>query len=564
MADSGSPLKPAAVGGELDIDYVPILPETAVKHRKYKHVNLMKMPVPSGTRKILRPCDRWSRHVHPSGRVYMRHDGLRVVMEGNREIVCTLNGGLTRLAQLAGLAAKRLWEKVADAEANDYELFLHMDLSESPHLTASYYFVDWTGRSTFWVQATTVAPPAASLWHSDGVRELQFWTYVDYYPMHHALPPDSREELDAIMAYHTIGEGKISSPAALLICADAKTFNETTAPWKSEDTHLLAKSLPVPARRSFPRNPSRRSSMESDITATHAISAPAITAAEGSCNASTARLWRQIWLSRVQNFYGDSWARLARTERRCEVEQSQEPPQWLQNVLSFLLFNRPPRFYKELRDVFVDEIMYQIHWKAFVADDVHPEWTQNGMMGPLLASKVLSLSSTIFATATLFTAMRLIAFHVKLKSATAEEAMHHMHQCSMKPLGLFGVAMLFSIPFITFMWSMLTYIAAVLVFSFQHWSVDAGVPLITTTVVPVLAILVWMWWFFATSPQKGEDEGDEDAPASPPDNNHCGGGAVRLRFPWPVRRKSTGDSTCVADEDLEKGAERTEPHAMHC
>ena len=73
-----------------------------------------------------------------------------------------------------------------------------------------------------------------------------------------------------------------------------------------------------------------------------------------------------------------------------------------------------------------------------------------------------------------------------------------MQQCSNKPLGLFGVAMLFSVPFTMFMWSLLTFMAAVLGFSFQHWTLEAGMPLVTTTVIPVLAILAWMWWFFAS------------------------------------------------------------------
>lgn len=230
------------------------------------------------------------------------------------------------------------------------------------------------------------------------------------------------------------------------------------------------------------------------------------------------------------NFYGDSYARLGRTERRNEVGQAPEPRRWLRTLLSFLLFNHPPRFYNELRDVYVDEIIYQVHWKAFVADDVHPEWRRNGMMAgvilvanmafqvlggadnvahPFMASKYLSLSSIIFATTTLCTAMRLSEFHGKLASAKASDVMYYMHRCTTKPLGLFGVAMLFSVPFFTFMWSMLAFIAAILVFGFQHWSADAGVPLITTTIVPVLCLVVWIWRFFATSSL--EPNTDEEA-----------------------------------------------------
>ncbi|EJD45622.1 hypothetical protein AURDEDRAFT_184803 [Auricularia subglabra TFB-10046 SS5] len=122
----------------------------------------------------------------------------------------------------------------------------------------------------------------------------------------------------------------------------------------------------------------------------------------------------------------------------------------------------------------------------------------DGVTSTQISCKILSLSSTIFSTSTLFSTMRLTAFHQHFKTATTDEAMWYMSECSSGPLGLFSVAMLFSVPFTTFMWSMLTFIAAVLVFSFQHWTLNAGIPLIATTVVPVAGILSWMFWFFAS------------------------------------------------------------------
>lgn len=477
-----------------DRDFKAILPEEAVQPYD-RPVNIMEMPVPMGPRKdsLSFQVHGWTRHVHPSGRVYMYHEGQRIVVDGGAEVVFDWNNMPTPVAEASVSAAKDLWGMLKGSEMGDYELSLRVTMSPTA-TTIHYYFVDWLRRSIFWIHARDSPRPVASLWHLYDVQELHFWTHVDFFPMHHALPPNAREEVNTIMAYHTI---------------DAKTFKETTAPWKPEDAHMLAKALPD-ASASASSSPSRQSSVESDITVVN-VPLRAISTHEGFSNASVARLWMQICTSRVYNFHGDTYARRKRTDRRHQDLFEKEPLKWLRLLLSFLLLGRPSRLYAELEGLFVDGIIYRFHWQAFIDNDVRPQLgniTTNStallaanlaflaLSGLSVTWKFLSLSSAVFSTAALITSIKLTSLSKVVREMGPPELSRLTQH---KWFGLYSLALLFSLPITIFAWALLTFVSAVLGSIFEDWTktLTIGIPFILLTAIPLLIILIWVASFSA-------------------------------------------------------------------
>lgn len=68
-------------------------------------------------------------------------------------------------------------------------------------------------------------------------------------------------------------------------------------------------------------------------------------------------------------------------------------------------------------------------------------------------------------------------------------------RCSLSPLGLYGMAVLFSMPFVMLILSLVAFVVAVLGYSFQHWSTRTALPLLLSTVVPLVVVIVWQSLF---------------------------------------------------------------------
>ncbi|KZV89816.1 hypothetical protein EXIGLDRAFT_771413 [Exidia glandulosa HHB12029] len=439
------------------------------------------------------PSSEWVKFIHPNGTVYWYNQGRSAIL-ANHAYDFTDKSQNTRLVE----AIEYLWDgvhpdpnlvspmtastSVEPDVRSDYELFVDID-HKSPESPVKYYFVDWSSRTVFWRKPQSLFK-AISDAHLADILTTQFWIHVAAYPMHHALPSRSREELFSIIGYNMIDS--IQSPAS-------------TAPWTRQDMRLILSSLKQDSGRSMDSEPHYLSE-ETKIS-----------------NAGVARLWCEICDIRATNFYGDKRAKVSRLERH---SRDKEPGHYAlaRTICSLIFLNRPHRLETDLKELFADGTLYRIHWRTYVEEEIEPEWQQQGTLatimlaanmaflaldsvekandGPFLACKTLSLSSTTFSVAALFATLKLARTHHKLKSATTEEASEYMTYCSSRMLGLFGLAVVYSIPFTMFMWSLFTFVAAVLLYAFQHWTRDAGLPLIAATVVPIVALLGWEWWFF--------------------------------------------------------------------
>ncbi|KZV94448.1 hypothetical protein EXIGLDRAFT_516954 [Exidia glandulosa HHB12029] len=526
----------------------PLLPDRLDLSSPNKLTNVISYPLPEDPSVYLDSVPDcvlgWSRFVHPGGRVYSYHHQQRTVVHGDAPVA-----PITGWADFAeddytsvvpgrvGLKAMRtieqLWNRVPQSvNRSDCELFFRCSGIDAD---AEYYFVHWEKRAVFWVDAVDFVPFTSQPHQRDSLESM-FWAHVDHFPMHHHLPSRSREELEKVLSYHIV---------------DQTTYVKSTAPWGAVEAQLLCKSIRGDdndgMHRSFSRPSSSRSdtlvssgsagepglkdaivsgrSASPDNTASSLREADIVMAfspeplplfpsrEEGTTNAAVARIWRQICIARAINLYGDPHARLGRTDRRpTGAESDRSPPSWLQRILSALLFTRPAYFFGALQDVFVDEILYQRAWQEFVDNEVLPEWRDNGVVAAVVLAtnmgflalngieganspvavgwKVLSLSSTLSSMGTILASMLLIQSYQSLKSATAGEANKYMVRCSQWPFGLFGMAMLFSMPFVMLMASLITFIVAVLGYSLEHWALTTALPLLLTTVIPIVFVLV--------------------------------------------------------------------------
>ncbi|KZV89820.1 hypothetical protein EXIGLDRAFT_750981 [Exidia glandulosa HHB12029] len=402
-------------------------------------------PSPLGTSDETIPSNsRWVPYVHPKGSVYWHNEARRAVF-ANHAYDHTNEDKNERLLR----AIDVLWEGVCTVHT-DYELFIDVDHNSNGSVFRTrYYFVDWKKRTIFWripemIQA--VSPAHLEIQARNPIGDhltAQFWAHVDAYPMHHPLPTHSHEELINLIGYYII---------------DHSRFSVACQASQSEEAGIAA--------------------------------------------AGVARIWRDIYDLRVLNYYGDKTAKVARVDRNKAPVPETHP--WLRFVCSTFFFNRPDRLEASLKELFDDGNLYKIHWQSYMKDEIEPEWQQQGTMATIMLAAnmaFLALGSVgaaagAFSVATLFATMNLARTHRRMRSASAEEAKKYMTYCSNRMLGLFGLAIMYSLPFTMFMWSLMTFVAAVVLYAFGDWTPGAGLPLITTTLLPIVALLSCQLWFF--------------------------------------------------------------------
>lgn len=178
------------------------------------------------------------------------------------------------------------------------------------------------------------------------------------------------------------------------------------------------------------------------------------------------------------------------------------PHHWYQAVGLLLLFNEPYNFYLSLMDVFADEVIYERSWRAFYQDTLREEWKDHAVMSTVSlaanmafltvgnvggsmsgsgglspTSQVLSLCSTILSIGSIIIGKSLPNFHRRLQNCSASDAAQYMTFFSRgRRNGLYKLAMLFSLPFALFMWSLALFVAALFSFAFDHWLLAKGIP----------------------------------------------------------------------------------------
>ncbi|EJD35931.1 hypothetical protein AURDEDRAFT_117229 [Auricularia subglabra TFB-10046 SS5] len=414
----------------------------------------------------------WKEHIHPDGSLYLHHPLERTVIEypddeNNFDAIVTE-------ATACMLVLWLVFEQMPDdsrPDRDNCELFLRIDPKTQ---NIRYYFVDYVKVTVFWVEEHSLETPFTAYAQLASILKFQFWNHVERFPAHRHLPLRAKDELHGILVYQVI---------------DVTTNTLSTAPYNAADAALFVKSLEN--------------------------TRPPADGIDGALNASVARLWGEQCRVRSHHLHGAPQVRIERTERRGMI--ALEPPRrWYQFFALLLLFNEPYSFYKSLMDVFVDEVMYERFWKALYHDTLREEWKDHAFMATVSlaanmafltvgnvgggntigsdalspTSQVLSLCSTMFSIGAIVLGKSLPNFHRRLQRCSAIEVADWMTSFSKEHKdGLYKLAMLFSLPFALFMWSLALFVAALFSFAFEHWVWGTGMPVVVISAM-MLGVLV--------------------------------------------------------------------------
>ncbi|KZS96303.1 hypothetical protein SISNIDRAFT_450972 [Sistotremastrum niveocremeum HHB9708] len=392
------------------------------------------------------PPEGWLEFVHPEGQTYFYHPEARIVTEANLRIPAHV-GSITFWAnQVHSLVAAHGIELQESTE-------LMLELDEDG-LSCRYYFVDHVHRVEFWIDDTNTEeldiPPVTSTGHLKNVLQQHYWNHVEYFPMHISLPPSVEEELVASLTHG---------------CIDFMTSNLTTFPYTADECQTFIKLF--------------QTSYDSPR-------------AKGYKNCVIARLWSELLSNYFLNLHGEPLARLSRTQQLLPDPDIQNP--WYIRVIFTMFFDTPAQYLQTLRDLWVDEITYSSPWRKFITDMLQ-EWKNLASWAAVLLITALtslsililwtsSLSSfltnleqmtmiaaVLFSFASLASSVVLIHIHKFQKSSHAYDAAQYFRHAFHDSLGFQPLAIIFAMPWASFMWALISVAACVFLVSLRFSSV---------------------------------------------------------------------------------------------
>ncbi|GJE96874.1 hypothetical protein PsYK624_130810 [Phanerochaete sordida] len=316
-----------------------------------------------------------------------------------------------------------------------------------------YYLVSMAQQSIFWLPPQDGEGPipvdlitedlryVVSLPHLGLSNEWQFWTHVELFPGHRPLSSTVITEL-----IHTFNAG---------LC-DAITSSNSMFPYDADTITHLAKTF---------------ESVTADEVNPH-----------GSFIAG--RLLARIYHERYLNFWGESGARLIHSEGAIADNDEKRLNLLVLKLLSPVLFFMPILYVQELQELYVDASVRYHPWQTFLTENLKRDWENSitpttvliatnigflsinsidGNGGPNKSvAQILSYISTILA-AFIYLVCQILQRHHRYHVGNRVQALELLQSRSLPTL-----AISFSIPTALFLWSMITFLAAMAVVFFDH------------------------------------------------------------------------------------------------
>jgi len=285
----------------------------------------------------------WLQFTHPEGKSYFYHPRFRIVTDAWVFTPSILNRIVFYATQLFQILQN---QNIILPPTS--ELCLELDPVDSEEPGCSYYLVDHSNRTEFWVtEATTdildIAPVISSP-HLKLVLEEHYWRHVEYFPVHLQLSEEVESELQGILLH---------------ACADSMSSDLSTspiAPGRCKEYMKLLQSVETSA------------------------------ASRGYKNCVVARLWGEFARNRFINLHGERDARLSRDQplSPSTTHPTNSASTAFLNISNYILFNVPESHLGRLKRLWVDEIAYTEHWQRFVKGIVR-EWSES-VLGVSLSS----------------------------------------------------------------------------------------------------------------------------------------------------------------------------------
>ncbi|KZV80238.1 hypothetical protein EXIGLDRAFT_845731 [Exidia glandulosa HHB12029] len=501
----------------------------------------------------------WDRHVHPEGNPYYYHTGHQVVtfndIVEDDDANDVLKAAVLEIKQR--MRIHRPLDTIVAQHASEHpdltlqldewhygfrELELCINVVNTKTGECSYYIVDWNRRCLCWLEEDPdtlkdddpaklslkkLELDAAASWdHVRTMLEWQFWKHVEFFPAHRDLPPGSMEELRGWCRWSIIDRITASDSTTSCTTEDLQAFLSL---FNQRDGMLRPATILEASLRRIIDHPSAQIAM----------------------NAAAARIWNiGVFLDRKQNLYGEHTARLSRAQSRFMEAFHYSPRSRILKIISWtFLFNQPWTWYLKLCQTWIDRSVYLDTWLRMTRD-IQEEWSRTSIMAtvvlaanmgfltinPLgdspLASAVtartLSIVSTIASIGSIMSSMLLTYGHRDLAHPSEPRrslsaAQLYYEACVKKPSGLFGAAMLVSIPFAMLLWSLVAFVAGIFAFAFFQWSPKSSSFIIMMGAV-VVFVTGWQIYYFSgwEIPKEGstwrepEPKDDDDAASETP------------------------------------------------
>jgi len=241
-----------------------------------------------------------------------------------------------------------------------------------------------------------------------------------------------------------------------------------------------------------------------------------------------ARLMNEFLHSRFINLYGQAdGARLARNQSTLPTSEKSESK--VIRVLSTVLLHQPQRELNELQDLWVDNIVYTEHWRAFIGAQIQ-EWKSISVLAAILlivdttlvvhfhtysvswftqlplanTACIAGTLSLLLSISTVLVGVAITLIHQPYAKSHASEANAYLERAAHETLGLHPLAIALSLPRALFMWALAAAGIALLSFSFQLLDVW-GLLLVGLSAGFLCSLLVWIVRFFQVK-ESGPDQ----------------------------------------------------------
>ncbi|GJE96878.1 hypothetical protein PsYK624_130860 [Phanerochaete sordida] len=308
-----------------------------------------------------------------------------------------------------------------------------------------------TNLVTDWGSRAVVSQPHLGL----AVR-WQFWIHVELFPAHRSFPGVALEELKR--AFN------------LGLCDSIATFNSTFF-FESDSSTRLAQCL---------------DRIIVDDTGEMPGSAFKSMVGNGEGAFVTARLLAILYHDRFLNFWGERGARLIPTESALDFATPARS--WIFKLVSPLCFFMPFVYMQEFDQLYVDRTVNYRQWRIFI-EGLKKDWENSITPATLLiatnigflsigsidgngttknsTAQIMSYISTILAAFIYICCQILQQPHRHHLHVRAIDALGYINRRADRLLGLESMAIAFSIPTALFLWSMITFLAAMMVVFFD-------------------------------------------------------------------------------------------------
>ncbi|OCH93307.1 hypothetical protein OBBRIDRAFT_790337 [Obba rivulosa] len=364
------------------------------------------------------PVD-WNMYVHPEGTVYYVNTSSEITIVTDTPIYDP--AALRKLEEGVSLVCVSM-STSQTVMPNIVELYIY---AEPDAEECKYYLIDHESQTEFWLDDVEMSslymPPVSSEAHLKYTLQEHYWTHVEYFP-HRPMPMYIRIELLDILRHGS---------------ADQMTSDNSTFPFDAEQCTKLAALIDV-------------QNTESTTYMTCSI----------------ARIFVMIARHRYDHFYGEECVRLCRDQS--VYEWPEVKPTSVMRLCSALLFNFPKAMRRELELLYVDKIVYTIHWRAFM-HTTKDGWQKNAATcaGLLLTNAVFigfvkntvsmcsGMASMMLSLGGLLSGCALLHAYSYADKVNAATMTVYLRDIENSMSGFEPIAAIFSLPKALMLWSIL-------------------------------------------------------------------------------------------------------------